>query len=189
MRMTIMRVIISMLQDKKKELIITVTFPAVVAVGNMIVAVEVVEAMRRDVAAKVGMMANMAGMLVNMEEGEGTMEEAAAKWVTLMNIIVVLVQTLDKLITLVNVEEGESTMEDAAAEVAIMMKIIGVLVQTLNKLITLVNVEEGEGTMEEAVAKRVTVMNIIVVLVQNYRQIDYAGERGGGRGYDGGRGG
>ncbi len=57
--------------------------------------------------------------LVNVEEREGTMEDAAAEVAIMMNNIGVLVQTLVKLITLVIVEEGEGTMEDAAAKVAI----------------------------------------------------------------------
>ncbi len=55
------------------------------------------------------------------------MEDAGTEVTIMMNIIVILVQTLDTLIMLVNVEDGEDTMEDAVAEVAIVMNIIVIL--------------------------------------------------------------
>ena len=135
MSMTIMRVIISMLQEEEKELIITVTFPAVDSAVDMLVVVEAVEAMTKDAAAVVNMMADAVGTIVDVS-GEGTMVDAVAEGATETKIVA-SVQTLEILTTMVDVEVGEGTMVDAAATV---MKIV-VLVQTLEILTTMVGVE------------------------------------------------
>jgi hypothetical protein len=135
MSMTIMRVIISMLQEEEEELIMTVSFPAVDAAVDMMVVVEAVEAMTRDAAAEVDMMADAVGTIVDVEAGEGTMVDAVAEGATETKFVV-LVQTLEILTTIVGVEVGESTTEDAVAEGATEMKIV-VLVQTLEILTTM----------------------------------------------------
>ena len=138
MSMTIMRVIISVLQEEEKELIITVTFPAVDSAVDMLVVVEAVEAMTKDAAAVVNMMADAVGTIVDVS-GEGTMVNAVAEGATETKIVV-SVQTLEILTTMVDVEVGEGTMEYAVVRGATVMKIV-VLVQTLEILTTMVGVE------------------------------------------------
>ena len=138
MSMTIMRVIISMLQEEEKELIITVTFPAVDSAVDMLVVVEAVEAMTKDAAAVVNMMADAVGTIVDVA-GESTMLDAVAEGTTDTKIVV-SVQTLEILTTMVDVEVGEGTMEYAVVRGATVMKIV-VLVQTLEILTTMVGVE------------------------------------------------
>ena len=140
MSMTIMRVIINMLQEEEeeKELIITVTFPAVDSAVDMLVVVEAVEAMTKDAAAEVDMMADAVGTIVDVA-GESTMVDAAAEGGTETKIVV-SVQILEILNTMVDVEVGEGTMEYAVVRGATVMKIV-VLVQTLEILTTMVGVE------------------------------------------------
>jgi len=93
--MTIMRVIINMLQEdvEEKELIITVTLPAVDSAVDMLVVVEAVEAMTKDASADVDMMADAVGTIVDVA-GESTMLDAVAEGTTETKIVV-SVQTLE----------------------------------------------------------------------------------------------